>query len=168
MSQTANWTGNFDANQQYSYMVILEQLATAFNDSPFFVQNQFRMRVVDEQIECYCQMQSHLIGNVAYQILHGGVVATMLDSIGGVSAMAGLYHRALQQPEQYDFATTIKQASRLATLDMRVDYLAPGRGEWFVTRAEILRMGGKSCVMRMNVWNDQHVLIATGIASYSF
>ncbi len=32
-------------------------------------------------------MQDYLIGNVAFQILHGGVAATVLDSIGGIVAM---------------------------------------------------------------------------------
>lgn len=29
-------------------------------------------------------MHPNLIGNVAYEILHGGVAATLLDSLGGV------------------------------------------------------------------------------------
>lgn len=63
------------------------------------------MRVVDDQIEGYFEMQPELIGNVAFQILHGGVAATMLDSIGGVVAMEQLYRRA--SPE--DLPDTIKR-----------------------------------------------------------
>ena len=40
------------------------------------------MRVVDGHIEGYIEMQPNLIGNLAFQILHGGVAATLLDSIG--------------------------------------------------------------------------------------
>jgi len=63
------------------------------------------MRVVDDQIEGYFEMQPELVGNVAFQILHGGVAATMLDSIGGVVAMEQLYRRAT--PE--DLPDTIKK-----------------------------------------------------------
>lgn len=122
------------------------------------------MRVVDDQIEGYFEMQPELVGNVAFQILHGGVAATMLDSIGGVVAMEQLYRRAT--PE--DLPDTIKKVSRLATVDMRVDYLAPGRGKYFIARAETLRLGRKGCTMRMTMVNDEGKPIATAIASYAF
>ncbi len=122
------------------------------------------MRVVDDQIEGYIDMQGELIGNMAFQILHGGVAATMLDSIGGVVAMEQLYRRA--SPE--DLPDTIKKVSRLATVDMRVDYLSPGRGKYFIARAETLRLGRKGCTMRMTMVNDEEKPIATAIASYAF
>jgi len=122
------------------------------------------MRVVDDQIEGYIEMQPELVGNVAFQILHGGVAATLLDSIGGVVAMEQLYRRAT--PE--DLPDTIKKVSRLATVDMRVDYLAPGRGQFFTARAETLRLGRKGCTMRMTMLNDEAKPIATAIASYAF
>ncbi len=122
------------------------------------------MRVVDDQIEGYIEMQPELIGNVAFQILHGGVAATMLDSIGGVVAMEQLYRHAT--PE--DLPDTIKKVSRLATVDMRVDYLAPGRGKYFIARAETLRLGRKGCTMRMTMVNNDDKPIATAIASYAF
>ncbi len=48
---------------------------------------------------------------------------------------------AVQHPET--LPETIKQVTRLATVDMRVDYLAPGRGKYFIARAEVLRLGRK-------------------------
>lgn len=122
------------------------------------------MRVVDDQIEAYVEMQPELVGNLAFQILHGGVAATILDSIGGVAAMEQLYRRA--SPE--DLPDTIKKVSRLATVDMRVDYLAPGRGKYFIARAETLRLGRKGCTMRMTMVNDEDKPIATAIASYAY
>ncbi|MGM7388614.1 hotdog domain-containing protein, partial [Acinetobacter baumannii] len=63
---------------------------------------------------------------------------------------------------------TIKQVTRLATVDMRVDYLAPGRGKYFIARAEVLRLGRKGCTMRMTMVNDEDKQIAAGIASYAY
>ncbi len=165
MTQSKNeWTANLEIQDHGQIQVILEQLCLAFNTSPFFSHNHMQMRVVNEQIEGYIEMQPHLVGNVAFKILHGGVAATILDSLGGIVAMSELYRRA--KPE--DFAATMKQVERLATLDMRVDYLAPGRGDHFIARAEVLRMGKKSCAMRMNLVNQSEQLIATATASYSF
>lgn len=101
---------------------------------------------------------------MAFQILHGGVAATLLDSIGGIVAMGELYKRAPAE----QLADTIKKVSRLATVDMRVDYLAPGRGQHFIARAETLRLGRKGCTMRMTMINDENKAIATAIASYAY
>ena len=63
------------------------------------------MRVVEGQIEAYVEMQDFMIGNVAFQILHGGLAATVLDSVGGIVAMGELYkklnRKRLQIPLKY-------------------------------------------------------------------
>ncbi|MHA3053769.1 thioesterase family protein [Acinetobacter sp. ANC 4633] len=165
MGQTKKtWTGQLDISSENQLSAILQQLCDAFNHSPFLQHNGICMRVVDEQIQGHLNMQPNLIGNVAYEILHGGVAATLLDSLGGVVAMAELYKRAdIQHREQ-----VLKQIERLATLDLRVDYLAPGRGQSFIAHAEVLRMGKKSCTMRMSMQNDCSVTIAVAIASYAY
>ena len=168
MSEQSRWTGNITLDQQTKLEHILQNLADAFNQSPFFVHNRLNMRVVNQQLQGYFEMQPHLIGNVFYQILHGGIIASILDSIGGVVAMSELYRRAIQQPEKFNLETTSQQVARLATLDMRVDYIAPGRGAWFVASAELVRLGNKSALLRMNLHNDQNLLIATAMASFSF
>jgi acyl-coenzyme A thioesterase PaaI-like protein len=78
--------------------------------------------------------------------------------------MEHLYRRST--PET--LTETIKQVSRLAPVDMRVDYLAPGRGKYFIARAEVLRLGRKGCTMRMTMVNDEDKAIAAGIASYAY
>lgn len=158
------WTGNLQFGSKVDLNVVLNQLIQVFNTSPYFAYNEMKMRVVDGQIQGYIEMKANLIGNISFQILHGGVSATLLDSIGGIVAMAELYNRA--EPDQ--MAETLKKVSRLATVDMRVDYLAPGRGEYFIATAEVLRMGRKGCTMRMNMVNNEGKAIATGIASYAY
>ncbi len=157
-----SWTGNIDLGSNKD--VLFNQLCDAFNASPFYQYCGMQMRVVDGQIEAYVEMQKDLIGNVAFQILHGGVAATILDSIGGITAMGELYKKASSE----DMEETSKKVSRLATVDMRVDYLAPGRGKYFTARAETLRLGRKGCTMRMTLINDEAKPIATAIASYAY
>ena len=159
-----SWTGNIESGSDVDLTVLLQQLCQAFNGSPFYKFCGMNMRVVDDVIEAHVEMQKDLIGNVAFQILHGGVAATILDSIGGITAMGELYKKA--SPEE--FSETSQKVSRLATVDMRVDYLAPGRGQYFTARAETLRLGRKGCTMRMTLVNDEGKAIATAIASYAY
>ncbi|AOA59063.1 thioesterase family protein [Acinetobacter larvae] len=158
------WTGHIKFDPQFDLQVVLAQLVQAFNASPFLLHNMMQMRLVDGEIQAYIEMQPSLIGNAAFQILHGGVAATVLDSIGGIVAMGELYKQASADtlPE------TTQKVARLATVDMRVDYLAPGRGQYFTATAEVLRLGRKSCTMRMLLINDQGQSIAAGIASYAY
>ncbi|MDY6451454.1 thioesterase family protein [Acinetobacter faecalis] len=159
-----SWTGNIEADENLDINVVLDQLCQAFNGSPFYKFFGMTMRVVDGEIEAHVEMQKDLIGNVAFQILHGGVAATILDSIGGITAMGELYKKAPAD----EITETGKKVSRLATVDMRVDYLAPGRGQYFTARAETLRLGRKGCTMRMTLINDENKPIATAIASYAY
>ena len=159
-----NWTVNIHLGAKVDIDIVLRQLVNAFNGSPFFQHNGMSMRVVDGQIEAYIELQPYMVGIVAFQILHGGVAATLLDSIGGIVAMGELYKRA----ESDQLPDTLKKVSRLATVDMRVDYLAPGRGQYFIATAETLRMGRKGCTMRMTMVNDEGKAIATAIASYAY
>jgi uncharacterized protein (TIGR00369 family) len=164
MALKKSWTGNVDFGSDADLNVVLEQLCHAFNQSPFYAYCGMSMRVVDGVIEAYIEMQKELIGNTAFQILHGGVAATILDSIGGITAMGELYRKATPD----ELAEISQKVSKLATIDIRVDYLAPGRGQYFVARAETLRLGRKGCTMRMTMENDEGKAIATAIASYVY
>lgn len=162
--RSRQWTGNLPLEQKLDK--VLQHLCNSFNESPFFAFSQMKM-VVDKNrhdIQCVLDMDQHLIGNVAFQILHGGVSATLLDSIGGIVAMAEIYKRASKE----EATEMLRKITRLATVDMRVDYIAPGRGNQFIGTAEVLRMGRKGCTMRMHMHNDEGKLIATGIASYAY
>ncbi|KAA8735283.1 thioesterase family protein [Acinetobacter qingfengensis] len=159
------WTDNVMPSDFGQKNILLQKLCDAFNQSPFLSHNQLYMRIsAQQEIEAIFNMQSHLMGNVAFSILHGGVTASILDSIGGIVAMAKIYE--LANPDQFEVA--IEKVTRLATLDIRIDYIAPGRGQYFIAQAEALRLGNKSCLMRMHLHNDQNQLIATGIASYAY
>ena len=164
MSLKKSWTGNVNFDSNVDINVVLQQICHAFNQAPFYAFCGMQMRVVDGVIEAYVEMQKDLIGNTAFQILHGGVAATILDSIGGITAMGELYKNAAST----DLAEISQKVSKLATIDIRVDYLAPGRGQYFTARAETLRLGRKGCTMRMTMVNDEGKAIATAIGSYVY
>lgn len=139
------------------------QLVAAFNKTPYLTFNQMEMRFEDDTIRCYLDARRELVGNTHFNILHGGVAATMLDSIAGIVAMLELYRR-----DQGTLSEQHKKMARLATVDLRVDYLAPGRGKQYIASAEVIRMGRKGCTMRMEMVNDEGKSIAMGIATFAY
>lgn len=142
-----------------------EQLAEIMSHSPFLklTNTCFNFDKGDKTFTATTTATPDLIGNASYQILHGGVSATVLDTLGGLMGMYEIFKR-----KQGTFAEQIEKASRLATVDLRIDYLAVGRGAFYVATGEIMRMGRKGCTVRMMFVDDNDKPIAHGIGSYTF
>jgi len=106
--------------------------------------------------------QEQLIGNPIQNILHGGVTASALDLAGGVVAAANIIDSLDDLSEK-----VIQQSlSKLGTIDLRTDFLRPGRGEEFIVTACIIRSGSKVAVARMEMHNEKGEHIAFGTGTY--
>ena len=115
-----------------------------------------------EQVCVRLDMQEKLIGNFIKGSLHGGVVASVMDLTGGIVAGIGL----VRQLAGASTETIFERIARVGTIDLRVDYLRPGRGRYFLTEGAILRSGSKVAVARMEMRNDEEKLIAVGTGTY--
>jgi uncharacterized protein (TIGR00369 family) len=102
-------------------------------------------------------MRPELVGNPSRQILHGGVISATLDVAGGFAIMLSLIGESALTPASFP---------NIGTIDLRVDYLRPGRGKYFVATARIVRKGSRIAVTHMDLHNDMGELIATGGAAY--
>ena len=103
------------------------------------------------------EMRPELVGNPSRQILHGGVISATLDVAGGFVIMLNLAAAMDEVPTTFP---------NMGTIDLRVDYLRPGRGKYFVATARIVRKGSRIAVTHMELHNDTGDLIATGGAAY--
>lgn len=142
---------------------ILDYVAQMFSDMPFNRMLGFEVKEYNtEKVAVTFDWKDELIGNPAQKILHGGVTSSVLDVVGGMMAVAGL----LLRTDAKDIPSFAKQLSTLGTIDLRTDFLRPGRGEHFVATATIIRTGNKVCVCRMELHNEQDVQIACGTGTY--
>ena len=107
-------------------------------------------------------MRDDLIGNVFHQTLHGGVISAVLDAVGGLTASAGLAERTSGQSDEQIRSIL----ARVGTIDLRVDYLRPGRGKRFTASGRIMRAGRKVAVVRMEMHADEALLVAVGTGTY--
>jgi uncharacterized protein (TIGR00369 family) len=107
-------------------------------------------------------MTGSLVGNYIQESLHGGVISSVLDVVGGLTATTGMIQKKIDRPQE-----EIRQnISRVGTIDLRIDYLRPGRGKTFTASASIMRIGNKVAVTRMELHNDHQRLIAVGTGTY--
>ena len=103
-------------------------------------------------------MRPELVGNARRGILHGGVISAVLDATGGYALMLALAKEP-KPGEKFPFPN-------IGTIDLRVDYLRPGRGKHFIATARVVRMGNRIAVTHMELVNDEGELISTGAAAY--
>ncbi len=107
-------------------------------------------------------MQDKLIGNFEKGILHGGVISSVLDFTGGVIAQL----HVLQGLKGASIQELAKRLTNMGTIDIRVDYIRPGKGSYFRATGSILRVGNKVAVVRTELTNDKEILIAAGTGTY--
>lgn len=138
-----------------------EILQDDINNVPFHRFLGLKAENFDVKNRCiFFDMQDSLVGNPDYKILHGGVIATLIDIEGAfVLIIDGAWHPTKE-------TTAMSSKMQGGTIDLHVDYLRPGRGKRFVVSGTILRSGNKVAVVRTELRNEQKELIATGTATY--
>lgn len=107
-------------------------------------------------------MRPDLIGHYQHGRLHGGVIATVLDTVGGLAATVAV-------AEKFNNETTEQvghRFGRIGTIDLRTDYLHQGIGKKFTAIGRVTRLGGRIASVQMSLENETGQLIATGCASY--
>jgi uncharacterized protein (TIGR00369 family) len=85
--------------------------------------------------------------------LHGGVISTLADTAGGAAVWAGVHD----------------ERSRISTIDLRIDYLRPGKLETLAAEASVVRLGNRVGVADVRLFHPSapDETIATGKGVYS-
>ncbi len=93
------------------------------------------------------------VGDPMRPAMHGGVMSTLADVAGGLAAWTGLE----------------ELRARVATIDLRVDYLRPGRLETIDARADVVRKGNRVAVVDVLLFHPGHPseTVATGKGVYN-
>ncbi|MFT5235730.1 MAG: hypothetical protein ACI90A_001093 [Shewanella sp.] len=143
---------------------ILQRVAEVFDKQvPFHNLLGMDIKRYDlDGVEVVVKMKPELIGNIHQQILHGGVTATVLDVVGGLTAFSGL----VASREDWSIDDLQTRLQTLSTIDLRIDYLRPGRGTVFTGTGTVIRAGNRVSVCRMELHNEDGDHIAFGTGTY--
>ena len=115
-----------------------------------------------DQASVRLPMREELIGNFIRGSLHGGVISSTLDFMGGLVAFLSVLKTMQGQSVQ----AMAERFAKIGTIDMRIDYLRPGVGDYFIATGYVLRTGNKVAVTRMELHNHDRQLIAVGTGAY--
>lgn len=116
----------------------------------------------EENLQLRIDMRQELVGNFIRGNLHGGVISSVLDVVGGVTAWLGV----IKKMKASSLEQMSERFAKIGTIDLRIDYLRPGLGEYFIGIGNILRTGNKVSVIRMELHNNENQMIAVGTGTY--
>jgi len=112
--------------------------------------------------ELRIDMRENLLGNFAQGMLHGGVIASVLDSVAGIAILLKMAHT---HPKA-DAMSQVGEFGQMSTIDLRIDYLKPGKGKSFIATAEVTRLGKRVANVLMEMRDEKGERIATGAAAF--
>jgi uncharacterized protein (TIGR00369 family) len=92
------------------------------------------------------------IGDASRPALHGGVISTLIDACGGFAVW-----------------TKVRMEDRISTIDLRVDYLAPGAPDRLIAEANVVRVGNRVGVVDVRCFQpaEPDRIVATGKGVYN-
>ncbi len=97
--------------------------------------------------------REELIGDPVRRAVHGGVISALADTAGGAAVWSALD----------------EELARVSTIDLRIDYLRPGRPETLVAEANVVRAGRRVGVVDIRLFHPSAPAepIATGKGVYN-
>jgi uncharacterized protein (TIGR00369 family) len=97
-----------------------------------------RVAKVDRgQVRMEIPFREELIGDASRPAIHGGVISSLADTAGGAAVWSALDD----------------MKSRVSTIDLRIDYLRPGRAELLVAEAIVVRVGRRVGVVDVRLFH---------------
>ena len=95
--------------------------------------------------------RDEVIGDIRKNRWHGGIIATIMDSVGGIAG--GTHFESFEDI--------------LATIDLRIDYLKGAEASSIIVEGKIVRLGNRILVTKMKAFQNDE-LIAEGKGVYNF
>ncbi len=84
-------------------------------------------------------------------VVQGGVVAALIDVAMATAAAGGNYDTRLRP---------------MATLEMKINYLAAATGERLSAKADVVRAGSRTSVVRCDIFGGTGDICATGLGTF--
>ena len=118
--------------------------------------NKFLGITVEEARAGYAKLllpyRGEYIGDASRPALHGGVISTLIDTCGGFAVF-----------------TAIPFGEKCSTIDLRVDYLSPGREDTLCAEGQVVRVGNRVGVVDIKCFHPStpEKMVATGKAVYN-
>ncbi|MFP7296008.1 PaaI family thioesterase [Neobacillus niacini] len=106
-------------------------------------------KIDKEKKTCEITVPLNAVWNNSLDIVHGGITATLLDTVMGTAINA-----------------ILKEGYGAVTNQLNIHYIAPGTGDTLRCKAEIIHHGAKTAVISGEVFRDDGKKIAHGTGTF--
>lgn len=129
-----------------SYKSIIEEMI------PFHKVLGLQLVLIEKgRVRILIPYKPELVGDPRTERIHGGVISTAMDAAGGAAGIT----------------TLNSQKDQISTIDIRVDYLFPGKPEDIMVEGTIVKDGKNIIFTQMKAFHThQKEIIAEGRAIY--
>lgn len=83
-------------------------------------------------------------------VVHGGVTSTLADVVMGYAA-----------------APHVDGVQQCVTVESKINYLSPAKGEYLRAQSKVIKRGGKIIIMEAHVTTDDGTLVAIALGTYA-
>lgn len=83
-------------------------------------------------------------------VVHGGVTSTLADVAMGYAA-----------------APHTDGVQQCVTVESKINYLSPARGEYLKAQSKVIKRGGKIIIMEAHITTDDGTLVAIALGTYA-
>jgi uncharacterized protein (TIGR00369 family) len=121
---------------------------------PFNEHLGIRLCEVDRgRVRMEIAFRPELVGDASRGALHGGVISALADTCGGAALLSA----------------TEDDRMRVSTIDLRIDYLRPGKQETLAAEGTVVRLGKRVGVADMRMFHPSAPTdtVATGKGVYN-
>lgn len=144
---------------------ILSLMIAAFNQTPYHQHIGLVFDYTQEQgLHARFDKQSSLMGNIARNMVHGGLISGVFDALGGVLCSIEL----IEKYKHLDQTQGIRKLNRLCTVDLSINYHAPAKAESYIAKGEVVHQGNSIFHITMRMFDEKENLIASAIANYMY
>ena len=111
------------------------------------------VKLGEGEVHLTLPFRPEFVGDPIRPAMHGGVLSTLADVAGGIAVWSGL----------------AEPRARVATIDLSVDYLRPGRLETIDAAAIVVRKGNRVGVVDVTLFHPDRTddVVATGKGVYN-
>ena len=156
-------------DQSPSKEQIIEMLMVGFKETPYHQLIDLDFSYQEKEQDSFAVLgkftkKESLLGNLSRNMVHGGVISGVFDALGGVTCSVALVDRYMHLGPQKG----LRKLNRLCTVGLKMDFIAPAKGESFIAQGSILNMGSSIILVEMQMHDDQNKLIASASANYMY
>lgn len=144
---------------------IISLMLDSFNNTPYHQHIGLQFSYQDKHgLQANFSRTPELLGNQLRKMLHGGLISSVFDALGGVLCSIELIdtYKKLEQKQ------AIRKLNRLCTIDLNLNYHAPAKAEHFYATGHIVHQGSSIFHVHMKMFDNKQTLIASANANYMY